>query len=186
MSRRERTWHPRAVRIGEVRGWLAAAVAVTACACTSSGTVAGPAEDASTDATVVPIADGSMPVDSATPDASSDDTGAPDAGADADAGPIGDAGCTWDGFVESPACSTCLRTVCCGVTQACETDPACAALDTCVNNCSTTGGGDAGSVSDCDQACADSQTQAVRDEYQTWTQCVDNSCGAGTEVGPCL
>jgi len=162
--------------------WVAGVAAIAACACTSSGTVAEPAVDASADVTVAPVVDGSMPMDSAMPEASIEDAGAPDA-ADAEAG---DAGCTWDGEVESPACSTCLRTLCCGVTQACETDPACVALDTCVNTCSVTGGGDAGSVSDCDQACAEDQTQAVRDEYQTWGECLGTACGATSGDGPCL
>jgi hypothetical protein len=159
--------------------------AMAAGGCTSSGTVAGPAEDASADGTVAPapVADGSMPVDSASPDSAADDAGALDAG---DAAETGDGACTWDGEVESPACSACLIASCCPVTQACQTDPACTALDTCVNTCSTTGGGDAGSVSNCDQACADAQTQAVRDEYQAWTACLGTSCGATSGAGPCL
>ncbi len=159
-------------------------MAMAACACTSSGTVAGPVEDASTDATTAPVIDGAAPVDSAAPDTSIEDAGSPDA-ADAST-EAGDAGCTWDGEVESPACSSCLVSMCCGVTQTCLNDPACAALDSCVNTCSTTAGGDAGSVSDCDQACADSQTQAVRDAYQAWSACLGSACGATSGAGPCL
>jgi hypothetical protein len=156
------------------------ALAMALCACTTSGTVPGSA-DASSDATSGPGMDASMPaVDSAVPD-SSGDAGALDA-SDADV----DAGCTWDGSVESPACSSCLKMLCCGVTQACETDPSCVALNACVNGCLTNGGGDAGSVSDCAQACADDQSQATRDEYQTWSACIGDSCGATSGEGPCL
>lgn len=161
-------------------------VAVLACACSSSSSTP-PEADASTDATS-PITDSAAPSDSTAPDAPSVSDGggtdSSDARADAYAG---DAGCGWTGSYESPACSSCLASFCCAVTTVCLGDPACAALDTCVNACDAEDdAGEAGSVSSCAQACADQETDEVRYEYQSWTQCIGTSCGANSGAGPCL
>jgi hypothetical protein len=111
----------------------------------------------------------------------SDDSGEPpDADATADAG-----GCGWNGNYESPACSTCLRSLCCVQTAACEDDPQCVALDQCVDACLTgDAGGDGGSISTCAQACADSQSQAVRNEWQGLNNCIEFQC-SNSGAGPC-
>jgi hypothetical protein len=159
---------------------LVAAAAASACSSSGSG---GSIRDASTDATG-PSKDAASPVDGAPQDSSADGSAA-DAAADVEISEEA-GGCAWNGSVESPACTSCLRSMCCDVTAACENDPSCVALDSCVNACDADEGGDAGSVPDCDEACADQQTQAVRNEYQAWTQCIDTLCGAGNESGPCL
>jgi hypothetical protein len=157
---------------------------VAACGCSSSSSPhAGSVTDASTDATTGPTKDAEAPVDSSLPESSTPEAGGADAADDAGAE---EAGCGWDGSVESPACSACLRSMCCGVTTTCEGDPACVALDSCVNACATSSQADDGGVANCDQDCALQQTAAVQDEYRVWTQCIGSLCGGSSGDGPCL
>jgi hypothetical protein len=169
-------------------GWRLGACALlasVACAC-SSGSIATPnaGEDASVDATTPAIDSAAPSADAFVPPV---DAGTPsDAPANADAAPeAGTSACSWDGGYESPACSACLRAACCAAAMTCEGDPACVALDQCVSGCLTTdGGGDAGSISTCAQACADARTPAVRSEWQALSNCVEFQC-SGSGAGPC-
>jgi hypothetical protein len=178
-----------------MRRWtlqVCAVLSACASACTTSGSVTGTLPDASTDvAAPSPDAsssgDASMPVDgNALPP---DDTGAPiDAGYDAP--PDANACPSWDGGYESPACSTCLREMCCDSVTACESDPDCVALDQCVDACIATGGEDdagpdAASVSTCAQNCSDSRAPAARAEWQALNHCLVFDC-YNKGAGPCL
>jgi hypothetical protein len=177
-----------------------ALLALSACACSSSGSV--PAPDASLPDAYSPLPDageldtGSLidafvpPADAGSPDATdaattdaADAADAADASADA-------AACPWAGSYESPACTVCLRSACCGAAMTCETDPSCVTLDQCVDACIANGGadagdgGDGGSISTCAQSCFDSQSAAVRSEWQALSNCLEFQCG-NSGAGPC-
>jgi hypothetical protein len=162
-------------------------------ACSSSGNAPTKSADASTDANASPPADAAPPPADAGVDATA--TQPVDAGSDAtDAGEAADAApedasadafvCTWDGPYESPACSACLVANCCFTTEECEDDPDCVALDTCVDDCLETEGGDAG-VSTCAQDCDNAEPQSARDEWHAWNACIESQCGANGGAGPC-
>jgi hypothetical protein len=72
------------------------------------------------------------------------------------------------------------------VTEACENDPDCVTLDTCVSQClEDAGANDDGGISQCAQDCSAAQTQSVRDEWKAWNDCIGTSCGATNRIGPC-
>jgi len=166
-------------------------IAVSLVGCSSAGPAAAPPDaggvDGGIDATTTPVDAGgndagdvadAVPPPDATPDAS--DAAAPDAGPC----PLANGG-----IYESPACTECLRGACCAAISTCEGDPACLALDACVNGCLSGAGGDDGgidaaSTSLCAQGCADQATAAVRSEWQAVDMCIQASCSNGGG-GPC-
>ncbi len=173
----------------------AALAVVGAAACSSGSTPTAPdaslADATSPSADAAPSEDVSTPpsVDSAAPDAALGDATASDASdaapGDADATrEAGDGGCTWDGIYERAACSACLQKSCCAAVMTCEDEPACVALDQCVDACLSTGGGDAGSVSTCAQGCADAYSPSVRADWQALSNCVEFQC-SNNGAGPC-
>ena len=173
------------------RRWrLGAGALLAGCAAgCSSGSIPSTADASVIDAAIPPpVVDAAIPPDDVSPpppadSGSADATGATDAADASDAAPDA-GGCAWSGSYESPACASCLRAACCDAVTVCESDPQCVALDQCVSACLTTGGGDAGTVSNCAQSCADARPPAVRSEWQALSNCVEFQCANGG-AGPC-
>jgi hypothetical protein len=134
-----------------------------------------------TDATMPGVDAGTDAADATSPPTDSGGTDAADASHDSGSDAFV---CSWDGGFESPACSSCLVASCCEPTQACENDPACLALNTCVSQCLDDAGEDSG-LSACAQDCSASEPQSVRDEWKAWNDCIGASCGATNRIGPC-
>jgi hypothetical protein len=128
-------------------------------------------------------------------DASTADTGTPEADSGTDTGTTdgssvvtegGDAGIVCDVPDGSDSCDTCALTSCCGAENACQSEAAndsgttdCEDIFSCVQDClapPADSGVDAGTLSDCASSCSASHTTQGTTDFGALSTCLASNC----------
>lgn len=143
-------------------GTLAAVCSIAACTVSSTSDVSGSGSDGGK-------TDGSS---------SSDGGSSGDGATTTDGGGDGGGTCKLKVSVGDTACDNCATTNCCEKVNACADNAECAALDTCLGAClDVDGGGDAGAITDCENACYGVHPTG-KDAFDAVTSCIQSSCSS--------